>query len=120
MRTSKNAKSNAFKRIRTKIDKFMLQPLHNKKTYKTTIMLKLEQANKLNEKITLLKKELKLIENAKVKSINVRIFNDFNCEYEENEILNVPRQQLKTLMTNFLKSDIENLENKLKDIFKNE
>jgi hypothetical protein len=83
-------------------------------------MTKLQQANRLNEKIIDLKNELKLIENAKVKSINVRIFNDFDCEFREHEITNIPRLQLKNLMINYLKCDIENLENKLNDLFKNE
>lgn len=80
----------------------------------------LEQANKLDAKIQELKQELKLIEMAKVKSINVRIFNDANCEFQEQEIVNIPRQQLRSLMTDYLKKDIENLETKLKNLFKNE
>jgi hypothetical protein len=83
-------------------------------------MTKLQQANLLNEKIIYLKNELKLIEMAKIKSINVRIFNDYDCEFLEKEITNIPRAQLKTLMTNYLKLDIENLENKLTNLFRNE
>lgn len=83
-------------------------------------MTKLQQANRLNEKIIYLKNELKLIEMAKIKSINVRIFNDYDCEFLEKEITNIPRAQLKTLMTNYLKLDIENLENKLTNLFRNE
>lgn len=80
----------------------------------------LEEANKLDAKIQILKQELKLITMAKVKSINVRIFNDANCEFQEHEIVNIPSRQLRGLMTDYLKKDIEHLETKLKNLFKNE
>ena len=85
------------------------------------ILEKLEQAKKI-EKIIIDRKEcLKNFENGVISKISIRKFNDFNCEYKEVYFsINIPRKILKNAMIDFLKNDIENLSNKLNNLFRDE
>ena len=84
------------------------------------ILEKLEQAKIIEKKIIERKECLKNFEMGVISKISIRKFNDFNCEYKEEDFsINIPRKILKNAMLDYLKKDIENLNNKLNNLFKN-
>lgn len=80
---------------------------------------KLKQAKQLEILIENQENCLRYFQNGKISKISVRQFNNHNCEFEEEDFSeNIPRAQLKQLMLDYLKKDIENLNNKLANLFK--
>lgn len=79
---------------------------------------KLKQAKKIESKIQDQEEKLEFFEMGKISCISVRKFNNHNCTYEEEDYAeDIPRSILKNAMLDFLKKDIENLNNKLNNLF---
>ena len=85
------------------------------------ILDKLDQAKKIELLIIDRQSTLKYFEMGVISNISVRKFNDFDCQFEGRDFIsNIPRKILKNAMLDFLKKDIENLQNKLNNLFVNE
>lgn len=79
---------------------------------------KLQKAKKLENLIEKQKNILERFTMGKISKISIRQFNNTNCTFEEEDFgENIPRNILKTAMIDFLKKDIEHLENKLTKLF---
>jgi hypothetical protein len=80
---------------------------------------KLKQAKRIQKKIREQQEKLHFFEMGKISCISVRKFENHNCTYEEEDYAeNIPRSILKKVMVDYLKKDIENLNNKLNNLFK--
>jgi hypothetical protein len=85
------------------------------------ILDKLEQAKKIELLIIDQQTALKFFEMGVISKISVRKFNDLDCRFEDKDFTtNIPRKILKNAMLDFLKKDIENLNHKLSNLFKDE
>ena len=83
-----------------------------------TITEKLQQAKKLEALIEKQQNMLARFTMGKIAKISVRQFNDFSCEFEEEDFCeNIPRAILKNAMIEFLKKDIEHYQNRLTKLF---
>jgi hypothetical protein len=80
---------------------------------------KLKQAKRIQKKIREQQEKLHFFEMGKISCISVRKFENHNCTFEEEDYAeNIPRSILKKVMVDYLKKDIENLNNKLNNLFK--
>ncbi len=82
---------------------------------------KLKYAKRLDRKIKDQTEKLHFFEMGRISCISVRKFENHNCTFEEQDYAeDIPRNILKTAMLDYLKKDIENLEAKLKNLFKDD
>jgi hypothetical protein len=55
----------------------------------------------------------------KISKLSIRQFNNRDCKFEEEDFSeNIPRKTLRIAMIDYLKKDIEHLEDKLQSLFK--
>ena len=82
---------------------------------------KLKQAKQIEQNIEAQKENLHHFTMGKILSITTRTFSERRCDYTDREFeVKIPRSILKNTMIDYLKKDIENLEAKLKNLFKDD
>lgn len=82
---------------------------------------KLKQAKQIEQLIEAQKENLHHFEQGKILSITTRTFSEKRCDYTDRSFdVKIPRNILKAAMLDYLKKDIEHLNTKLKNLFKDD